>query len=33
MLQSALLFFIFIYEVNSYFGGTPYLLIRLAIFI
>ena len=28
-----LLFFIFIYKVNSYLGGTLYLLIRLAIFI
>ena len=33
MLQYALYFFIFRYKVNSYVGGTPYLLIRLAIFI
>ena len=33
MLQYPLYFFIFRYKVNSYVGGTPYLLIRLAIFI
>ena len=33
MLQYALYVFILIYKVNSYLGGTAYLLVRLAIFI